>query len=773
MTYFLDNELKLVAATGTGSLKEAGLPQGNNNAPGWLEPFMRAARQRYGNTPVLIDMVRLSNLVTTAMEADTPASHPDDIPSQPDKESSQPDYTTLQPDKTVSRARQTASQTDQNASQSEDVDCGQLLDRSRVNWMGTDGIRGKTTTRSARPAPGERSRHDDTPARECAGIGVFRSIRNGELPPVIVEYAAAACARLFLGSGSLRPGDRVCVANDGRDRAAEGRYDRAMKAGFVRAGLKPFDLGVIPTPFVPHCMLERGIRLGAMLTASHNPANQNGIKFFFEGRKILPEGELGEFTLSALMYREAMEKEKTQTAVPEGTTGIETLDWNPSAKAFLSAAVGNSRVAAIRRLLGDLPLVVDTANGAAHRLSREWLAEAGIATVCVNPEPDGANINRECGVAQIEGLEYIDTPEKAAGIPAAEELYRLGRGSGDGAIRREAWAIVLDGDGDRGFLLRYEAESDRIRVLDGDSEGVLIARDFAARVTGNPGTAVFTVESDIMAVAAAERAGFTTATVGVGDRWIGAFESPSDQTRLAVGIESSGHVIVPHHAGYGELRAGNGLLTGLLALAAAAIRKRDGQAFAYERGFSKTWYAWFVDKTRFYRESAIWKEDVDTVSDALETWKRAKECEPGAPGAFTVEIENKGDPDLLFWAIRQRGTLVATLFTRNSGTEDKNAVYLKCRPDLAEGLIPVAESLASRHARLLRDETNPGARLSNAVTRLLGDSGPLSSASLAERLAREKYPARREELHAVLHALCRERRISIIEGIDHEHVWTL
>jgi len=96
----------------------------------------------------------------------------------------------------------------------------------------------------------------------------------------------------LIEEGILKADDRAAAGSDGRDAANNRAYEKAMCEGFLKQGLKVDLLGTLPTPYVPLYMLENGIRGGAMLTASHNPANQNGIKFFLDGRKLLPEGRL-------------------------------------------------------------------------------------------------------------------------------------------------------------------------------------------------------------------------------------------------------------------------------------------------------------------------------------------------------------------------------------------------------------------------------------------------------------------------------------------------
>ena len=154
---------------------------------------------------------------------------------------------------------------------------------SRINFMGTDGIRGKVVS--------------DT-QENCIGA----CMKKNALTPALVEIACFSFAEMLRGNGIIHRGDTVVTGNDGRDAAYDWRLYKAVADGFTRAGLNLLDLGVVPTALVPYRMLQKECRGGAMLTASHNPSNQNGVKFFVDGKKLLPEGESGDFALSAHMF---------------------------------------------------------------------------------------------------------------------------------------------------------------------------------------------------------------------------------------------------------------------------------------------------------------------------------------------------------------------------------------------------------------------------------------------------------------------------------------
>ena len=302
-----------------------------------------------------------------------------------------------------------------------------------------------------------------------------------------------------------------------------------------------------------------------MLTASHNPSNQNGIKYFVDGKKLLPEGPLGDYTLSVYMYTHCLLE-----PLPE-KIGSHVLAENVTEKGeqfILSALPENSA-----QLLGDTILVLDSANGAFTDISKKVLGTLDITYSSRNEEPSGTNINRNCGVAEIEGTELFEAAGYDSHIPFIQEMFDRGREHEAGKV----FGIALDGDGDRGFLLYYDKNSDCIHVIDGDKCGYILA-DFYIKTKGlNPADYWFvsTIESDIMtATSAQKKLGLNTKIVSVGDKWIGNFE----EGEMLVGLENSGHLIFPiaFENDEGEevtLLTGIGLLTGLMTL--VAIKELD------------------------------------------------------------------------------------------------------------------------------------------------------------------------------------------------------
>jgi len=158
---------------------------------------------------------------------------------------------------------------------------------SRINFMGTDGIRGKVSL-------------------EIEKDFISDFMLKGHLTPQLVEAICHSYCELLQSTGIIKRGDIIVIGEDGRDFAVSGKLKQSMIIGFSKSDLNVLDIGVVPTAMVPYEILKNEFRAGAMLTASHNPSNQNGIKFFLDGKKLLPEGTIGDFTISALLYEQSL-----------------------------------------------------------------------------------------------------------------------------------------------------------------------------------------------------------------------------------------------------------------------------------------------------------------------------------------------------------------------------------------------------------------------------------------------------------------------------------
>jgi phosphoglucosamine mutase len=315
--------------------------------------------------------------------------------------------------------------------------------------------------------------------------------------PVINEDFAArlgcAAARWALSRGAAQ-GGTVLI---GRDTRASGvALSRAVAAGLRAGGLVPVSLGVTPTPAIARAVRSRGARLGVVVTASHNPASDNGIKFFaFGGLKL---SDADEAEIEALL------------PAPEATPSWR--DFAPPPEEDGTAAYANDLAAMLPAgALAGWRVVVDAAHGATAGTTPEVLRRLGAEVHALGAAPDGTNINSGVGSEHPEQL-------------AREVLARGAR-----------LGVAHDGDGDRCILCDETGA-----ILDGDEILVILALDALGRGALDANTLVVTVQSNLGVDAAIRAAGGRVERTDVGDRHVLARLLELGAT---LGGESSGHII--------------------------------------------------------------------------------------------------------------------------------------------------------------------------------------------------------------------------------------
>ena len=246
---------------------------------------------------------------------------------------------------------------------------------------------------------------------------------------------------------------------------------------------------------------------------------------------------------------------------------------------------------------------------------------------------------------------------------------------------------------------------------------------------------VHTLESDIMAsVSFAKEFGCRAVITDVGDKWI----CNCPEKNIVIGFESSGHVIIPLEAAGKPYLSGNGLLTAAM----AALALKEGHK-SFVRGFSKTWYTYFVDKALFAAGTDLWNEDSALINSLI-----SKEL--AKKSGYSYEIRHFMDKNVLAFQVLQDGLTVALLISRNSGTEDKNSVYLKSIEDLVPSLRPIAQALADNHRAKMRNPRRKEAGVAASVMDTIARSGEFT---LSEQQSKDPM------MNSVLHALEREGQI--------------
>jgi phosphoglucosamine mutase len=350
------------------------------------------------------------------------------------------------------------------------------------------------------------------------GTDGVRGLANGDLTPELALSVAVAAARVLVESDSShRP-----LAIVGRDPRASGEMlEAAVVAGLTSAGANVVRVGVLPTPAVAYLVAQTNADLGVMLSASHNPMPDNGIKLFAAGGAKLPD-ELEQ------RIEQAVEDGHGQIGRPTGGGIGRVHDLLDGAEHYIKHLVSSTP----NRLEG-IKVVVDCANGAASEVGPTAYREAGAEVIEIHAEPDGLNINDNCGSTHMEQVR--------------ERVVAEGADLG----------IAHDGDADRCLAVTASGE-----VVDGDEIMAILAMAMRDAGTLTDDTLVATVMSNLGLRIAMKQSGIRLIETKVGDRYV--LEELS-AGGLALGGEQSGHIVMPAFA-----TTGDGVLTGLHLMAQLA-----------------------------------------------------------------------------------------------------------------------------------------------------------------------------------------------------------
>jgi phosphoglucosamine mutase len=356
------------------------------------------------------------------------------------------------------------------------------------------------------------------------GTDGVRGVAGEDLTAELARGLGTAAVRV-LGKGS---GGRATFVV-GRDPRASGVWlQEALVEGITAAGGDVLLAGVEPTPAIAYLVTDLGATSGVVISASHNPAPDNGIKFFSSTGMKLPD-DVEDAIEAALEDVEAL----TLAGAPAGPGGGTIRELSEEGRERYLAHLED---AALARLDG-MRVVVDCANGSASAVAPELLRRLGADVTAIHAEPDGANINDGCGALHPEVV--------------AAEVVRLGADAG----------VSHDGDADRALFADAQGA-----VIDGDQ--VLAACAVAMRDAGTlrDDTVVATVMANLGFWKAMEREDVRVLQAPVGDRYV---LEAMERTGATLGGEQSGHVIFRRHA-----TTGDGLLTAVTFLSLAASTGR-------------------------------------------------------------------------------------------------------------------------------------------------------------------------------------------------------
>lgn len=351
------------------------------------------------------------------------------------------------------------------------------------------------------------------------GTDGVRGLANETLTaPLALKLGAAAATVL---TKDRRSEKRRPVALIGRDPRVSGEMlAAAMAAGMASKGVDVLRVGVIPTPGLAFLTDDYGADIGVMISASHNPMPDNGIKFFSAGGQKLPddiEDEI-ERTMADLV----------ETG-PTGTSIGRVIEEAPDAQerylAHLKESVGVD--------LSGIKVVVDCANGAASEVAPKAYEAAGATVTAIHNTPNAYNINDGSGSTHMDQIQ----------VAVVEHGADLG--------------LAHDGDADR--CLAVDAHGN---IVDGDQIMAVLATGMRDSNSLKANTLVATVMSNLGLKQAMQREGIEMRETKVGDRYV---LEELERGDFSLGGEQSGHIVVPEHA-----TTGDGVLSGLLLMARMA-----------------------------------------------------------------------------------------------------------------------------------------------------------------------------------------------------------
>lgn len=357
------------------------------------------------------------------------------------------------------------------------------------------------------------------------GTDGVRGVAGVDLTADLAFNLSTAAASVLADLGEFAGHRPTAIV--GQDSRASGQYlEEAICRGLSSAGIDVYRVGILPTPAISFLVKDRGADLGVMISASHNPASDNGIKFFDRtGSKLADQIE----AKIESVLGQVVESSNGAGSVIEDLGAKESYIQN-----LLKSLDGN---------LSGLKVVVDCANGAASFVAPELLKRAGAEVIAISASPNGLNINDNCGSTHLENL-IAKVRSEGADI-----------------------GIAHDGDADRVLAI-----DDKGSVIDGDFILGILAQDMELPTK----TVVGTVMTNLGLIKALEEKGIKFIATAVGDRYVLEEMLAGGHT---LGGEQSGHIIMSKYA-----NTGDGLLT---ALQLISKLKKSGKSASELASFMK------------------------------------------------------------------------------------------------------------------------------------------------------------------------------------------
>lgn len=412
-----------------------------------------------------------------------------------------------------------------------------------------------------------------------------------------------------IGSSLARHLSKTTAAPEiiiGRDTRESGEWlERALMAGATRAGGKCLSAGVITTPGVAFLTRKLDADAGVVISASHNPYEDNGIKIFSPSGQKMDDSVEQVIEADIFAGVEQSSSPDSTAPSPEQEAGLQQ-DY----LAFLSDQIG------ARLDLRNLKIVIDCANGASSALAPELFSRLGANVLAINAAPDGRNINLNCGSLHIDSLRERVVAERAD----------LG--------------VAFDGDADRSLFVDEAGN-----FIDGDATLWVLANHLRSHGRLNDNTVVATVMSNIGLEIAFRAADIKLVRTDVGDKYV-----LDELLRLnaSLGGEQSGHVILP------ELSlAGDGMITALsLVRALRESQQSLGQACAGFQTYPQILVNVRVREKRPFAELPVVQKTANEVEKELEDNGRLLLRYSGTEPLARIMIEGKHQDEINAYAQR-------------------------------------------------------------------------------------------------------------------------
>ncbi|MFD4707353.1 phosphoglucosamine mutase [Gottfriedia sp. NPDC058432] len=393
------------------------------------------------------------------------------------------------------------------------------------------------------------------------GTDGVRGVANKELTPELA-YKIGRCGGYVLTKNNVKP--KIIV---GRDTRVSGHMlEGALVAGLLSIGAEVMRLGVISTPGVAYLTKALGAQAGVMISASHNPVADNGIKFFGpDGFKLLDEQEAE--------IEELMDAEVDRLPRPTGNDLCQVSDYFEGGQKYLQFLKNT-----IDEDFSGLLVALDCAHGATSSLAPYLFADLEADIVTMGTNPNGFNINDGVGSTHPEALAAL-VKEKGADI-----------------------GLSFDGDGDRLIAIDENGE-----IVDGDQIMYICAKYLNEKGRLKQNTIVSTVMSNLGFYKAVEMNGMKSAVTGVGDRYV---MEEMRKNGFNLGGEQSGHIIFLDH-----ITTGDGMLS---AIQLVSIVKETGKTLSQLAGEMKKYPQLLINVRVTDKNEALNNERIKSIISEVE-----------------------------------------------------------------------------------------------------------------------------------------------------------